>query len=680
MFISKIKVKNFRHLKDSTLLLDSEKNQQLSLLIGRNNSGKTSFLVLLEKFYSGKQFDFYDFPLSLRDNLLKFNQETNINDLAIQLIIEIKYTQEDSLENLSSFILDLVPDIFQANLLFECTINKKKLLAELEKTKQINTEKFIQNNINNFLETKVYAFEKEENLLPENKELNLVLRDIKDVHKLINLHIIHAKRNVSSSDSDIGKGAILSQLAMAFYNRQTKNEAPELNAINQSIAEMDSKLNDNYEIFFHNFLEKAKNVLALENLCVISDLESKQIVGNFSKVIYGNPLHSLPETLSGLGYLNILYLLLQIEIIEKEYASDIKEINLLIIEEPEAHTHPQMQYVFIKEIKKIIESIPTLQVLLTTHSSHIVSQCDFRSIRYFKINTSFHNIEIKNFYTELKNKYQNDNEQFKFLTQYLTLYSAELFFAEKVIFIEGETEKLLLPLFIRQFDKENSDDNLKLPLGSQNITIIEVGTNAKAFSHFLTFFDIKTLIITDIDTVKLNEEKKEEACAVNDKPENTSNENLKHYLRAPSRPSLSDRKNQLEQEQEQKFQEWLGNLLSGNVTSLNENNIRVTYQLSTTIADKTYHARSFEDAFIFENQTNLKKHLGNILGLKNKTELNNIDTSKKDVNYYKLTKDIIDSKTMFALSLQYIALTQDDNDICWTIPHYIKEGLKWIQD
>lgn len=682
MFISKIKVKNFRHLKDSTLLIDGKENRQLSLLIGRNNSGKTSFIVLLEKFYAGKQFDFYDFPLSFRDSLLTFNQDTDTKDLTIQLIMEIKYTKEDSLENLSSFILDLEPDTLQANLLFECTINKKKLLAELEKT-TTTTEKFIRNNFSNYLESKVYAFEKYEDIQPENREMNLVLRDIKDVRNLINLHVIHAKRNVSSSDSDIGKGAILSKLAMDFYNRQTKTESPELNIINQSIAEMDDKLNGSYEIFFGSFLKKAKNVLALENLCVISDLESKQIVDNHSKVIYGDPIHSLPETLSGLGYLNILYLLLQIEIIEREYASGIKEINLLIIEEPEAHTHPQMQYVFIKEIKKIIESIPSLQVLLTTHSSHIVSQCDFHSIRYFKINTRAQNIEIKNFYTELKQKYDKEKEQFKFLTQYLTLYSAELFFAEKVIFIEGDTERLLLPLFMRQFDKENSEDGLHPPLSSQNITILEAGTNAKAFAHFLTFFNIKTLIITDIDTTRLkkNTELKEDetnnkewACAVSDDAENTSNETLRHYLSAPDRPPLINREK--ESIQEQIFQCWLQKLFSGKLVSCDEN-IKVAYQLPVTLAELTYHARSFEDAFIFENHANIKKYKDDILGLKNKDELTKIEPSN-NINYYDLTKNIIDSKTAFTSSLLYIALTQDD--INWTIPHYIKDGLKWIRD
>ncbi len=278
MFISKIRAKNFRHLKDSTLTIDdidstkdSDKDKhQLSLLIGRNNSGKTSFLVLLEKFYAGKPLDFYDFPVSLRDDLLAFNQDSDTNKLAIQLFIEIQYTKEDSLDNLSSFILDLEPDIFQANIFFECTVNKKRLLDALDKI-TTSKEKFIKNNISNYLESKVYAFEKDEDLKAENRGQNLILRDIKDVRKLINLHIIHAKRNVSSSDSDVGKGTVLSKLSMDFYNGESEDEVSELNVINQSIADLDEKLNEIYRSFFDSFLKKAKNVLGLENLCVVSE-------------------------------------------------------------------------------------------------------------------------------------------------------------------------------------------------------------------------------------------------------------------------------------------------------------------------------------------------------------------------------------------------------------------------
>src|SRR6476620_7285369 len=97
-------------LKDTVLFLDEDKKQDLSLLIGRNNSGKTSFIMLFDKFYRDSyKFNFDDFSISLRDDIFKIDDATVIEDLSIQMILEIKYDEKDSLENLSDFILDLDP-------------------------------------------------------------------------------------------------------------------------------------------------------------------------------------------------------------------------------------------------------------------------------------------------------------------------------------------------------------------------------------------------------------------------------------------------------------------------------------------------------------------------------------------------------------------------------------------
>ena len=137
---------------------------------------------------------------------------------------------------------------------------------------------------------------------------------------------------------------------------------------------------------------------------------------------------------------------------------------------------------------------------MTTHSSHIVSECDFDDIKYFVKDNDNHNVVSKNL-KDLKTLYQKekgeDNNHFKFLKQYLTLSRSEIFFADKVILIEGDTERILLPAMIRKLDQEHKYD---IPLSSQNISIIEVGNYAEIYAAFIEFLGIKTLIITDIDT------------------------------------------------------------------------------------------------------------------------------------------------------------------------------------
>ncbi|WP_322852870.1 ATP-dependent endonuclease [Acinetobacter baumannii] len=106
------------------------------------------------------------------------------------------------------------------------------------------------------------------------------------------------------------------------------------------------------------------------------------------------------------------------------------------------------------------------------------------------------------------------------------------FFAEKVIFIEGVSEKILLPYFIKNFDEKNKGKHDYIPISSQNITYIEAGANAKAFQHLLNFFEVKSLIITDIDSVEPVEKDGKinyEACEVKNGV-SSSNATINHYL------------------------------------------------------------------------------------------------------------------------------------------------------
>lgn len=89
----------------------------------------------------------------------------------------------------------------------------------------------------------------------------------------------------------------------------------------------------------------------------------------------------------------------------------------------------------------------------------------------------------------------------------MTISRAEIFFADKAILIEGDTERILIPTFMRKIDieekarleAENAKDDF-LPLLSQNISIVEVGAYSQIFEKFIQFLGIKGIIITDIDS------------------------------------------------------------------------------------------------------------------------------------------------------------------------------------
>lgn len=601
MYISRIKIQNFRLLKDATLDLKKD----LSLLIGKNNTGKTSILVLLEHFFKNKKFHYEDFSISLRKDINSLSEATDIDSLSIRLFVDIQYDEKDDLSNLSDFILDLDPDISVVKILFECSIDKKSLLNKLPEGENEDKAKFIQKNISKYQTTKIYAYNDNgytgNNYISEFRH-RLIEKELKSVTNLIGFEVIHARRNVASSEDR--KKAPLAALTTSYFNSKYDSNTHDSNIaeINSLLADMDKKLEDNYAPIFENFLKNAKEFLEIENLNVKSDIQSKALFDHSSVVTYGGIDDALPEHLNGLGYMNILHLLLEVERRKDKFENSDSSLNLLFIEEPEAHTHPQMQYVFAKNIKSILSDIKNLQTLITSHSPHIVSHSNFKDIRYLKAADG--TVEIKNFHSELKEKYKSEPDQFKFLEQYLNIQSAELFFASKVVFIEGVTERMLLPLFIKQSDKKETNLNpYHIPLASQNISIIEVGANAVAFSKFLEFIDVKTLIITDIDTTKAEVSEKGKttykASPVADKDSKyTSNMSLRYFLNAPK--DYSDKK----------WGKWYKGLINGK-SKCRLKNIMVAYQSE----ESGYHGRSFEDSFISINLDKIKQVKDDLWGL-----------------------------------------------------------------
>lgn len=670
MHISKIRIQNFRLLKATTLDLEDEPNNELSLLIGKNNSGKTSFIVLFEKFLKSKRFYYDDFPMSLRNDILEITEKTEVCSLAIRLSLKIEYGKEDNLQNLSDFIVDLDPKCNTVRIAFEATINKSKLLKDLEAVTNRKHE-FIKKNLSDYIQISYYIYNSDSDFDPKHRS-NLIQKEASEVNNLINLKIIQANRNVTSSDASPQDRKILSHLTTQFYNSKVKITHNDLADINSSIIEADSKLSGHYKTFFEPFLKNAKAFLELSDLNVVSDLQSKEVLGSHSKITYGKDDTELPEYLNGLGYMNILYLLLNIEIEKADFIEKGRDINLLFIEEPEAHTHPQLQYVFISQISSTLKGIKGLQTFISTHSPHIVKKCSFKDIRYFHIQKGDSNIEIRNFYIDLQIKYANEEdaeidkiekEHFKFLNQYLTIESSELFFAEKIIFIEGISEKILLPYFINQFDEDGRGNGGDAALTSQNISILEVGANAKAFKHFLDFLEIKTLIITDLDTtkkeIKKGEKGKNDCTIYSACPAklgtHTSNATLRHYYKSPEFADAG-------------FSAWMGKLKEHSHDDPSPL-IKIAYQNF----ENGYQGRSFEEAFVNANMDNLGRNLNDVDGLKNKGKF---DEYKSDPD--KFVDDMLDSKgkSSFASSVLYLALSKEG--LKWNIPSYIKEGLKWI--
>jgi len=514
MKITKFKIKNYRLLKDFELDLEEE----LSLVIGKNNCGKTSFLSVLDKFLNKpapNSFSFDDFNIDFQKQLKELvddiSEDSPIPYMGISLKLFIKYEEADNLANISEVMMDLDPDNNFIVLLFEYYLPEdslRKLIPDFKvfKTRKTvgdaNEKEFDQNMFNDYLRKnhmkyfkiskKSLAYDTASGHELEDTYIDIIKDKIR-LDKILSFKIISAKRDVSNKDSD----KTLSLLSSEYYEKRenAENESKEIQKFKDTLSNTDEHLNKIYSDLFKKVIKNVYQFGGIKKgdsiIKVISTLQHKELLKGNTTVMYDHQEdHSLPENYNGLGYLNLISMIFKIEVLISEFRKDGNDneepadVNLLFIEEPEAHTHPQMQYVFIRNIKDILINASNgkdgtkfnLQTIITTHSSHITAESKFNDIKYF-YNKDKNEVITKNL-KDLEEEYNKEGEiqNFKFLKQYLTLNRAELFFADKAIFIEGDTERILLPAMMQIIDQEDKlEENKNIPLLSQNISIVEVG-------------------------------------------------------------------------------------------------------------------------------------------------------------------------------------------------------------
>ena len=663
MKIKRIKIRNFRMLKD----IQIEPEPVMSLIIGKNNSGKTSVLDILNTFLNDGGFSFDDFNIGTHDsfkNLLDASEEeiTDVLDsVKIELKIYIEYTDEDTLENVSDFHLNLDPQDNFIVLAFEYGLRTDKL-DELRKAfgkfmvRADNAQKtiidYLKKNIKTYCQIKIRSLEY------GNEAISTEI-EIKNVSKVIRFEAIGAKRRVSEDKSSYN----LSTIVSSYYKNNAKQDAflDKKEELEAALSKIDDTLTGHYPTTFEGLLKTleqfgVKDESSSSDIQIVSDISSHNIITNNSKVVYEQGDYQLPESYNGLGYINLIYMILEIHNkLDSFKANDSQksaDINLLFLEEPEAHMHPQMQYIFMHHIKEMLttkskELNINLQTIISTHSPHIASQSEFSDIKYFDISGK-KPVEVKSISDFMKDE---DPENLRFLKRYLTVHNSELFFANKAILIEGPTERLLLPYMMQKIDqmkieiKEDETGETKeiekpveKKLLSQNISIIEVGgAFAHRFKKLLKFLDIKTLIVTDLDSVGANNQK----CKVEEGVK-TSNKAITDYL---------------------------GDMSLGELVNLSANGkivddlFRITYQIPEE--NGSYHARSFEDSWLEINRKFINSESTSLNDFPNKVE--------GSESSYDLAKKI-GKKTEFALDI--IFSTNEGNQ--WNTPRYIREGLKWI--
>lgn len=661
MKLTNLEINNYRTISHVDFSLESGK----TLFVGKNNSGKTTILNFINLVCCGEQkITFDDCPFSVRTKLIDafyiYFKEANLGGVGQYLtlfnnlseyqtngLFRIEKIKEDGgIRNNS--LLFLIPfmnqykinenDDYSIQVCFELIteaslsnigsafINNKEKISDDSLKSKIRI--WLKDNYSKLFIFKVYAVEK-------SIFDTIIYRPCKsdDFKKLFNIKMIKAQRPIEVNNPSSG-----SELNNIFkdYIRGILDDGNNVNSkeINRIVDDFYSaegtKITENINKILNTVYARSKNtsidfITETELDLIKHFIESTNIAFKDKK-----SGEIIPAKLNGLGYKNLMLLKLSIAIfVEKLSGLNNSQIVLLLIEEPEAHTHPQAQEIFVKFLEEFVAEISSMsencQILITTHSPHIANIVDFSSIRYLNINNE------GTYCRNLKDFANKNEDTLDFLSKYLSLTKCDIFFADKVILVEGTSERLLLPKFIEDISNEKEIEGFYLD--KQYYSLIEVGgAFAYLFIPLLEFLDIPSLIITDIDLADKDRKK----CYRLSEASQTTNETIKHWLTKIGKPNPS-----------------ISDIVNLDANEKRNGNIAIAYQ---TI-ESDYIGRSLEEAII-----NVNKNL--------KDDIDDFDCYIDVKNWKDGTIIFKGKKTDFALN---ILLLKNIN-----IPHYIKEGLLWL--
>lgn len=195
----------------------------------------------------------------------------------------------------------------------------------------------------------------------------------------------------------------------------------------------------------------------------LSDPSFQAILRNIQVLLSNGALENFEPTKNGLGLNNILYISILTEYLRKRAAKGNTAGELLLIEEPEAHLHPQLQTTLLDALLAY-----KFQTILTTHSTQITSRAPLSS---FIMLTQKSRTEA--FISALPH-IGLTSEELQDLERYLDATKSNLLFARKVMLVEGAAELLLIPALVKSI--------MNIDLERHGISIIAIhGLHFKSF-------------------------------------------------------------------------------------------------------------------------------------------------------------------------------------------------------
>ena len=447
MYLSNIKLWNFRKYGNDTFDIDNPNldlnfTEGLNVLIGENDSGKTAIIDAIKIVLKTHSYEY-----------IKIEADDFYNN-SDRLRIELKFKG----------LLDEEAKNFTEWLTWEGQGENSTSILRVFYDVRRKDYKILPSEVKAGADTEGYS------LTAEAREYlkATYLRPLRDAeNELI------SKRN-----------SRLSQILLGDDIFKEKN-------IPHPLVEEFKNINNSIEDYFKTGAEGADIKEKIDSYIKGFYGEEKKSLFEASK----NDIKSILEKLSlslngqknvGLGTLNRLFMAAELLHLNKK---NWEGLRLGLIEELEAHLHPQAQMQVIETLQKQEE----VQLIITTHSPNLASKIKLKNLIICNGDNAF---PMGDEYTKL------EKSSYVFLEKFLDVTKSNLFFAKGVILVEGWAEEILIPSLAKA---------IGIDLTAKGVSVVNVGN--LGFDHYskiflrknAPFMDIPVAVVTDCDVREYEE-------------------------------------------------------------------------------------------------------------------------------------------------------------------------------
>ena len=503
MYIKEIKISNFRSFQEASVPF----HEGVNVILGHNNTGKSNLLRAI-----GLVLGFSDgHRLGTSDIFYDTNVETlKLQSPRIQITLVLHRSEGEDLDSaemglFSGMMTD--PTLSEeAELRYEFKLadtqedNYKADVAEATTAKEI--WKIIDHDYIRFYRSSRSG---------GNQAASI---SVNDALGQIDFQFLDAIRDVSH-DLYAGYNPLLRDVLNFFIDYSVKNDAEKTE---DEIKEQLKTLRDNFVLqsapLMHTLqsrLQNGKNVFL--KYAVDTGATFNGAVPDFDGEVTENEMFAVlrmiikyaigievPATYNGLGYNNLIYMSLLLAKMQADSSTtymkrNAKVLTFLAVEECEAHLHPAMQYKFLQFLQDNKANGHVRQIFMTTHSTQIASAVKLDDLICLT-SPKLGQIDVGYPRVIYNGNNANDVKSKQYVQRFLDATKADMFFANRLIFVEGVAEELLLPVFAKYLGKNLTDEH-----------VLVVNMGGRYFNHFLKLFDTnnayainkKIVCLTDID-------------------------------------------------------------------------------------------------------------------------------------------------------------------------------------